>query len=82
MNTLFQLPIPVNYRTAAVPKFAPFGTEYTPSHTMKIVGGRRISIANSISAVPKPPIESSRKNQQVLLNKPLNYSTFSSKQDG
>ncbi|CAF4434980.1 unnamed protein product, partial [Adineta steineri] len=33
-----KLPIPVNYATAAIPTYAPFGTEYTPEQTMKIVG--------------------------------------------
>mgnify|MGYP006892779527 FL=1 len=44
--------MPVNYATAAVPTFAPFGTEYTPSHTTKIIGGRRILIPTSLQSVP------------------------------
>ncbi len=54
--------MPINYETAAIPTFAPFGTEYTPAHTIKIIGGRRISIPNSIASMPKPPAGSSTKN--------------------
>ena len=49
----------VNYETAAVPTFAPFGTEYTPDHSIKIIGGRRISIPHSLAAIPRHPIQSS-----------------------
>lgn len=52
--------MPVNYATAAIPTFAPYGTEYTPSHTTKIIGGRRISIPTSMQSVPPPvPVDSS-----------------------
>ncbi|CAF4409136.1 unnamed protein product, partial [Adineta steineri] len=30
MNIQPLLPIPVSYATAAIPTYAPFGTEYTP----------------------------------------------------
>ncbi|CAF0832311.1 unnamed protein product [Rotaria sp. Silwood1] len=49
------LPIPVSYASAAIPKYAPFGTEYTPDHTMKIIGGRYISMPDSMAYVPKHP---------------------------
>ena len=38
-----QFPVPVNYATATIPTYAPFGTEYTPEHSMQIVGGRPIA---------------------------------------
>jgi hypothetical protein len=47
----------VNYATAAVPTFAPYGTEYTPGHTIKIIGGRRISIPDRTPQAPKYPSE-------------------------
>ncbi|CAM4932403.1 unnamed protein product [Rotaria socialis] len=46
-------PIPIRYATAAIPTLAPFGTDYTPEHTMKIIGGRRIVVPRSIAAIPK-----------------------------
>ena len=50
---LLQAPIPVNYVTAAVPALAPFGTDYTPEHRIKIVGSRNILIPQSIAHIPR-----------------------------
>lgn len=43
----FKLPIPINYASAAIPTYAPYGTEYTPSQHIRIIGGRRIPIVHS-----------------------------------
>ncbi|CAF0897666.1 unnamed protein product [Adineta steineri] len=47
MNIQPLLPIPVSYATAAIPTYAPFGTEYTPDQKVKIVGGRQITMSDS-----------------------------------
>ncbi|CAF3843393.1 unnamed protein product [Adineta steineri] len=47
MNIQPLLPIPVSYATAAIPTYAPFGTEYTPDLKVKIVGGRQITMSDS-----------------------------------
>lgn len=52
------LPIPVTYETAAVPSYAPFGTEYTPGHSMKIIGSRRIAYPESM--LPPSEIRSTK----------------------
>ncbi|CAF4853026.1 unnamed protein product [Rotaria sp. Silwood1] len=46
-------PIPITYATAAIPAFAPFGTEYTPEQRVKIIGSRCILIPQSITSIPK-----------------------------
>ncbi|CAF0719620.1 unnamed protein product [Adineta ricciae] len=58
-----KIPIPVNYATAAIPTYAPFGTEYTPEQTIKIVAGRCVVLPRSMANVPKFSYE-------TLLNPP------------
>ena len=53
----------MTYASAAVPKFAPFGTEYTPGYTTKIVAGRTISIPDST--------DNKRKHRSPLLAKDM-----------
>ncbi|CAF0823317.1 unnamed protein product [Adineta ricciae] len=61
MNLQPTLPIPITYSTAAIPTFAPFGTEYTPDQKTKIVAGRYITISDPIIVVPKNSSTSMRK---------------------
>ncbi|CAF0956004.1 unnamed protein product [Adineta steineri] len=70
-----KLPIPVNYATAAIPTYAPFGTEYTPEQTMKIVGGRCIVLPQSVANMPKFSFESLLKppDPSVSPTKPIQH---------
>ncbi|CAF3473955.1 unnamed protein product [Rotaria socialis] len=47
--------IPINYATAAIPRYAPFGTDYTPDYSTKIIGSRYVSIPEIASNASKHP---------------------------
>lgn len=44
---LIQPSTPINYASATIPTFAPYGTDFTPSQHIRIVGGRRIPIVHA-----------------------------------
>jgi hypothetical protein len=74
--------MPINYATAAIPTYAPFGTEYTPLQSIKIVGGRCIVIPQSIANIPKFPSEPITKTPYVSVFFSLHIQSCTAKAEG